>query len=450
MRRFDTTKARVFLGNCRTVLRFPYSVPSIDLQRSSNPLLACFLMILAATRTHLPRNLAVSGWLATSGMLAVICLATGCGRSELGYKPNSLHAASLTREGTDQNPISIAKKVSEVVETWFGNIDQPKWPTDQVGLADQVLRMDCVERCAGPVGRGIDKVERGLFRKHCVSCHGLSGDGLGPAAMLLEPYPRDFRRGTFKFKSTPVGKKPTREDIHRTLHDGIPGTAMPSFRALDESEEFAKDVEDLVHYVRFLAIRGEVERRLISLHVREGVELESNSQRMQEVLVQVVQKWADSPDDVLVIPETPDYFQTPSDDSDHAQRIEKGKTLFESELTACVKCHGPTGAGDGKSQDFDEWTKDWTILAGIDPKHPKDWKEMKPFGALKPVLSKPRNFHWGAYHGGKSPSEIFKRIVLGIEGTPMPPVARAHNGNPGLTDQEIWDLVYYVMHLEDR
>jgi hypothetical protein len=239
-------------------------------------------------------------------MLVAICLATGCGRSELGYKPNSLHAASLTREGTDQNPILIAKKASEVVETWFGNIDQPKWPIDQVGLADQVLRMDCVERCAGPVGRGIDKVERGLFRKHCVSCHGLSGDGLGPAAMLLEPYPRDFRRGTFKFKSTPVGKKPTREDIHRTLHDGIPGTAMPSFRALDESEEFAKDVEDLVHYVRFLAIRGEVERRLISLQVREGVELEPNSQRMQEVLVQVVQKWADSPDDALVVPETPD------------------------------------------------------------------------------------------------------------------------------------------------
>jgi hypothetical protein len=32
----------------------------------------------------------------------------------------------------------------------------------------------------------------------------------------------------------------------------------------------------------------------------------------------------------------------------------------------------------------------------------------------------------------------------------MPPVARAENSNPGLTDQELWELVYYVMHLEDR
>jgi mono/diheme cytochrome c family protein len=225
---------------------------------------------------------------------------------------------------------------------------------------------------------------------------------------------------------------------------------MPSFKALEESEEFAKDVDDLVHYVRFLAIRGEVERRLISTHIRQSVELEPDSQELLEILVQVVQKWADASSDAVVVPEVPDYLSNPIRDENHSQRMQKGQTIFESELTACVKCHGAAGAGDGKSQDYDEWTKDWTILAGIDPKHPKDWKEMKPYGAFKPVLSKARNFHWGAYHGGKSPSEIFKRIVLGIEGTPMPPVARAQNGNPGLTDEEIWDLVYYVMHLEDR
>jgi mono/diheme cytochrome c family protein len=151
------------------------------------------------------------------------------------------------------------------------------------------------------------------------------------------------------------------------------------------------------------------------------------------------------------VPEPPAWFTTaPSDEESHLEWIQKGKSHFESELTACVKCHGKTGSGDGASQDYDEWTKDWTILAGIDPKHPKEWKEMKPYGALRPVLAKPRNFHWGAFHGGKSPKEIFKRIVLGIEGTPMPPVARAENSNPGLTDQELWELVYYVMHLEDR
>ena len=278
--------------------------------------------------------------------------------------------------------------------------------------------------------------------------------------MLVEPYPRDFRRGTFKFKSTPVGKKPTRQDIHRTLYEGIPGTAMPSFRAIDESKEFAHDIDDLVEYVRFLAIRGEVERRVMAAYVREGVELDPDSGRLKELLAQVVQKWAAFESDAIEVPEPPAYISSASrdlaigidgiDNGQHVELMKKGQSLFESELTACVKCHGKTGAGDGASQDYDEWTKDWTILAGIDPKQSKDWKEMKPFGALKPVLAKPRNFHWGAYHGGKSPSEIFKRIVLGIEGTPMPPVARAQNGNPGLSDEELWELVYYVMHLEER
>lgn len=380
------------------------------------------------------------------GVVAIV----GCGRSDLAYRPNDLHAASLTREGSELDPRSVAKQASVLIESWFGTLDAPLWPSDVLGADAQAVRMDSVTRCAGPVGRGVDKVERGVFRKHCVSCHGLSGDGLGPAAMLLEPYPRDFRRGTFKFKSTPVGKKPTRQDLHRTLYEGIPGTAMPSFRALEESDEFSEDVDDLVEFVRYLSIRGEVERRVITAHVRDGVELNATSERLQAILQQVVQKWSDSDNEQVVIPEYPDFIRNPIDDSqEHADLMRKGKLHFESELTACVKCHGAAGAGDGNSQDYDDWTKDWTILAGIDPKHPRDWKEMKVYGALKPVLTKPRNFHWGAYHGGKSPSEIFKRIVLGIEGTPMPPVARAQNGNPGLTDQELWELVYYVMHLED-
>ncbi|MCE2812522.1 MAG: cytochrome c [Planctomycetaceae bacterium] len=389
------------------------------------------------------------------GVLTLLALGIsamfGCGRSDLSYRTNNLHAASLTREGSDRDPRSVGKEAAVLIEKWFGTLDEPLWPRDVLGPDIEPVRMDSVNRCAGPVGRGADKIERGVFRKHCVSCHGLSGDGLGAAAMLLEPYPRDFRRGTFKFKSTPVGQKPTREDIHRTLYEGIPGTAMPSFRALEESKEFSEDVDDLVEYVRYLAIRGEVERRVITAHVREGTDLDVASEQLQQILKQVVQKWANASSEQVVIPDYPEFIGKRIENSqEHLELMSKGKAHFESELTACVKCHGATGAGDGSSQDFDDWTKDWTILAGIDPKHPTDWKEMKVYGALKPVLAKPRNFHWGAYHGGKSPTEIFKRIVLGIEGTPMPPVARAQNGNPGLTDQELWELVYYVTHLEDR
>ena len=254
-------------------------------------------------------------------------------------------------------------------------------------LFRSVVRMESVIRCAGPVGRGKDKIERGIYRKHCVPCHGMTGNGLGAAAMMLEPYPRDFRRGSFKFKSTPTGSKPTKDDLIKTLTQGIPGTAMPSFLALEQTEEFKEDVDDLVEYVRFLAIRGEVERRAITKHVKEGVPLDVNEQPMLDVLNQVIGKWARTEQDVVPIPSVPNWLASTAIPS---AEIEKGEKLFQSELTACVKCHGSQGRGDGASQDYDEWTKDWTILAGIDPKHPTDWKEMKPFGALKPVLAKPQ------------------------------------------------------------
>ena len=378
----------------------------------------------------------------------ILCLLvplTGCNSSGLNYKPNDLHAASLTHESSDSSPKEAASSVAAWLEKWFGTMDAPVWPAPLADL--HVVNMQAVERCAGPVGRLEDKVERGIFRKHCVTCHGLSGDGRGPAAMFLDPYPRDFRRGTFKFKSTPAGSKPTAEDLQQVLRYGIPGTSMPSFQALEESEEFANDVEDLSHYVQFLAIRGEVERRMLTKMLRDSEPLAPESQWPLEILRSVVDKWNDAPNQVLPNPSLPSWMSDPSESKERLEAIAKGKELFSSELTACSKCHGSSGRGDGTSQDYDEWTKDWTVLAGIDPKQPGAWKAMKPFGALKPVIAKPRNLQWGGLHGGSDPISIYKRIVLGIEGTPMPPVARASNSNPGLTDEEIWCVVSYVQEL---
>jgi mono/diheme cytochrome c family protein len=265
--------------------------------------------------------------------------------------------------------------------------------------------------------------------------------------MFLDPYPRDFRRGTFKFKSTPSGSKPTTEDLQQVLRHGIPGTSMPSFQALEESEEFANDVEDLSQYVSFLAIRGEVERRMLTKLLRDSEPLTTESQWPLDILRSVVEKWKDAPNQALPASSIPSWITDPTESKERFEAIAKGKELFGSELTACSKCHGPSGLGDGASQDYDEWTKDWTVLAGIDPKQPGAWKVMKPFGALKPVIAKPRNLQWGGLHGGSDPASIYKRIVLGIEGTPMPPVARVSNSNPGLTEEEIWCLVGYVQEL---
>ena len=75
---------------------------------------------------------------------------------------------------------------------------------------------------------------------------------MGPTAAFLNPYPRDYRMGKFKFKVTAEANKPTHYDLQHILINGIPGTSMPSFRLLPD-----QDREALIEYVKYLAVRGE-------------------------------------------------------------------------------------------------------------------------------------------------------------------------------------------------
>ena len=366
-----------------------------------------------------------------------LCLG-GCTPQEVAFRANELHVASLSSDSGDKQIADLARLAKSQVDEMFGTPDSPKWP-DGVELA---VDMDKVHRAAGPVGRDKTKVERGLYRKHCVQCHGTTGDGMGPSSALLAPYPRDFRRGSFKFKSTAIGKKPTHADLVRTLENGLPGTAMPAFGTLNRSKEFSEDVDALVHYVRFLSIRGEVERRLIVALINSEEAADLGSQ----LATQVAKSWVVAESSVV---EVPNLGSGPASHDERQEAIQRGKEIFLSELTACSKCHGKEGDGKGASQDFDDWTKDWTIRAGIDPTKKAEWKPMKQFGALKPVIDHSRNLTLGVFRGGSSREDIYRRIVLGIEGSPMPAIARKENDNPGVTESGIQDLVEYVVSVAE-
>lgn len=110
-------------------------------------------------------------------------------------------------------------------------------------------------------GGNVLKHGRKLYARHCQHCHGISGDGDGPTAKYLNPRPRDYRQGKFKFTSTagPAGKA-TRDDLQRIVGQGIPGTYMPAFVPMLKQGELTAIVE----YVRWLALRGEVEGQLLT------------------------------------------------------------------------------------------------------------------------------------------------------------------------------------------
>ncbi|MBI4483553.1 MAG: c-type cytochrome [Acidobacteria bacterium] len=146
--------------------------------------------------------------------------------------------------------------------------------------------------------------------QNCAACHGDAGRGDGPAATFLFPKPRDFTKGIYKIRTTATGELPTRQDLFDTLRRGIPGTAMPSFSYLTDSERWA-----LVDYAislvpaEFRATKPPV--------ISAGVEPPST-----------------------------------------AERLLLGRRVYEDDQKGgCAKCHGVSGRGDGPSAKTlrDEW-----------------------------------------------------------------------------------------------
>ena len=93
-----------------------------------------------------------------------------------------------------------------------------------------------------------------LYQTYCWFCHGTRGDGNGPVAQYLSPAPRDFVKAGYKLRTTPAGSIPTDRDLYLTITRGVPGTHMPGWHTLNESERW-----QLVGYLKSLSKRFRVE-----------------------------------------------------------------------------------------------------------------------------------------------------------------------------------------------
>jgi mono/diheme cytochrome c family protein len=281
-----------------------------------------------------------------------------------------------------------------------------------------------------------------IYRRNCLHCHGVSGAGDGPTAPFLYPVPRDYRKGIFKFTSTIGGKKPTRDDLRRTIKNGLHGTSMPAFDALLGPDE----IEQVVDYVIFLSMRGETELLLVE-EASIADEKDPNAlgaDLVKDVANSVFTKWKEAPSQVL----NPPSPRTPST----RESILRGREMFlgkTSEKLECSGCHGPLARGDGPSfvsQDiFNEvvFSGNPSELAArveqLDEKTKTLWKQ-KADEWGNPL--RPANLNRGVYKGGRRPIDIFWRIAKGINGAQMP----AHYPSP-LNEAKVWDLVNFVLAL---
>lgn len=282
---------------------------------------------------------------------------------------------------------------------------------------------------------------RHLYAEHCLHCHGVAGDGAGSTAAYLNPRPRDYRKGVFKFTTTAAAERAARSDLHRTIREGIPGTYMPSFKLLADDE-----MTSITEYILWLSMRGEMEFQLVQRlaadysqnAVRdrigggesyEAIQAEFNKAKddpaefkttLDEVVDLIVSRWTAAQEETALL--APKQARVVLD----KESIERGRKLYLEAAQNCAACHGEAGYGDGP-QTY-SITKD-------------DAGKENPLPGLYDTWGNqivPRNLHTGVYRGGRRPIDLYARIHAGIKGTPMPAFGAK------LDDQKIWDLVNYI------
>ncbi len=82
-----------------------------------------------------------------------------------------------------------------------------------------------------------------LFSKNCSACHGEAGQGNGPAAISMNPRPRNFTNPNGWTNGNDLAS------IYKTVTTGVKGTSMPPFNYLSKTDRMS-----LAHYVQSLGV----------------------------------------------------------------------------------------------------------------------------------------------------------------------------------------------------
>ena len=352
---------------------------------------------------------------ATLAAAVVLFALAGCGfeprpgTMKLALNPSSVEALA---DAPQQR-----KELEALLQRYFGTQAEPRY---EVLESWKQAGIDPNQPEPGQRYPGLRESAE-LYRTQCLHCHGVEGGGDGPTSRTIDPKPRDFRKGIFKFTAVKDKARPRREDLADLLERGVYGTAMPSFLRLSKAER-----EGLVDYVRLLAIRGEVESLLVASWKDEE---QLDAETAAEALEIVWERWQKAREKVIAF----DGAVPPDSPALRA----RGRELYNDPKKGnCVSCHGPEGHGDGALAYK-------TDASGHrSPAYRDDWG----------YEIMPRDFSGGVFRGGSRPIDVYRRIYAGINGTPMPGLGetKGADGEPLLSGDDLWALVHYVRALAER
>ncbi len=348
-------------------------------------------------------------------LLTGMCLMSGCGDATYSEGERYHLQPYTVLEGTDTIkvytlPQEKAKELDELLINFFGTPFKPQVKCDEAQSELNDLQLTPEKMALGSK----------LFLAQCSTCHGKEGNGNGKTAATLNPKPRDYRQGKFKYVSTvhkdddgkpDTGKAsyPSRADLERTIKAGVPGAGMSSF---DQPEE---KLQALISYVMHLSLRGQVEYRLTRSWLEED---EKPSEKdVTKELKDILKRWAGD----AKASYTPTVPWEEIEREGVKNNWAKGRELFLTKA-GCIDCHGKNGMA--KVEELPN------IAAMKD-----DWG-----GPIKP-----RSFVTEPFRGGSRPIDLFYRIKLGIKPSRMQAI-----DSTKFSDADIWNLVGYIQSLQEK
>jgi mono/diheme cytochrome c family protein len=201
---------------------------------------------------------------------------------------------------------------------------------------------------------------------------------------------------------------------------------------------------------------GEPKMRRIPLNPTEDSD---QRDAVMELLAEVVENWDAANEQIIV----PNEEFIPAEDRSPAEvqaSVVKGRELFYGAKANCIKCHGPTGLGDGQQDDFNNWQKahkkfleDTAKLANQEERDESQEENLDHREEVAELIyplrnAIPRNLRQGVYRGGNRRLDVFRKIYAGIAGTPMPGSGPASPGAKGtISEADMWNIVDYVVSL---
>ena len=229
------------------------------------------------------------------------------------------------------------------------------------------------------------------YVQNCYACHGMAGDGKGPASHYYRPPPRDLTKGLYKFGGV-VDGLPHDEDFVRILQHGLAGTPMLAWD-IPRSE-----LDPIIQYIKSLS-----------------------------------KAWQEADELGTQIPVDTDTWQ-----GNEQEAVTRGKQVYHG-LATCQQCH-PAYATKPEMIAAAKASNRTITEFRAQPFQPETKESQYEVDGKKMVIMPP-DFLFNEVRSGHDVKDLYRIISAGIPGTAMPTWYGA------LPTPDVWAMAYYVQSL---